>query len=81
LRGTKPTPATLVVQSRPAGARVTINGRSTGVTPLTVATMTPGSHRVRIERPGYQPWTTTVRVTPGARARVGASLVGDNERE
>jgi hypothetical protein len=80
-RGGPATRGSLVVQSRPAGARVSINGRSSGVTPLTVATLPAGAHRVRIERPGYQPWMTTVRVAPGGRARVGASLVGEHERE
>jgi hypothetical protein len=72
---------TLVVQSRPAGAQVSINGRTSGVTPLTLATLPPGAHRVRLERPGYEPWITTVRVPAGGRARVGASLTGENERE
>ena len=72
---------TLIVESRPAGAAVSINGRASGVTPLTLPSLPPGSHRVRIERAGYQPWTTTVHLTAGERARVAASLVGGIERE
>jgi hypothetical protein len=29
---------------------------------------------VRLEREGYQPWETTVRIVAGERARVAASL-------
>jgi serine/threonine-protein kinase len=71
----------LVVDSRPTGATVTIDGTPAGTTPLTVPTIAPGVHRVVIEKEGYQPWTTTVDVKPGERPRVAASLQGGNERE
>jgi hypothetical protein len=71
----------LVVDSRPQGAVVTINGVRAGTTPLTIETLAPGSHTVLLERPGYRPWSTTVEVKPGERLRVAASLVGGNERE
>ena len=62
------------VESRPEGARVTIDGRPAGTTPLDVADLAPGEHVVRIERDGYQGWTDTVRVVAGERLRVAASL-------
>jgi hypothetical protein len=68
------TPGSLTVESRPAGARVIIDGREAGRTPLTVPSLTPGDHAVRIDLDGYQPITTTTRVAPGARARVAVSL-------
>lgn len=71
----------LVVDSRPAGATVTIDGRAAGVTPLMVSAIAPGSHTVRIERPGYRPVSTTVVVTAGQRARVAARLEGGQEEE
>src|SRR6185436_11063185 len=66
----------LVVDSRPAGATVTIDGAPAGTTPLTIPSIAPGTHKVVIEKDGYQPWVTTVDVKPGERPRVAASLQG-----
>jgi hypothetical protein len=71
----------LVVESRPAGATVVVDGRSVGVTPVTITPVTPGRHSVRLERAGYRPWVTTIDVQAGARARVAASMVGGQEEE
>jgi hypothetical protein len=71
----------LVVDSRPAGAAVTLDGRPAGVTPLALASIAPGPHTVRIERPGYRPVSTTVIVTAGQRARVAARLEGGQQEE
>jgi hypothetical protein len=75
------TTGSLAIDSRPMGAAVTIDGRPVGTTPLTLTTLSPGGHSVRIERNGYRPWTTTVDVKPGERSRVAASLVGAQGRE
>ncbi len=64
----------LAVQSRPAGARVFVNDRIVGSTPLSMPNIPAGSATVRIELDGYQPWTTTVRVNDGEQVRVAASL-------
>ena len=71
----------LVVDSRPAGATVTIDGRPAGQTPLTVPSIAAGPHTVRIERTGYRPVTSTVIVAAGQRARVAARLEGGQEEE
>lgn len=68
------TPGSLVVESRPSGARVVLDGREIGRTPLTLPGVAPGPHAIRIELQGYLPITTTTRVEPGARARVAVSL-------
>ena len=70
-------PGSLVVDSRPAGARVIIDGREVGRTPLTLEGLTPGVHAIRIDLTGYLPITTTARVEPGARARVAVSLTSE----
>jgi hypothetical protein len=62
------------VVSRPAGARVFLDGTLVGTTPLRGAQAVAGSHRVRLELAGYAPWTATVRVSAGERARIAASL-------
>ena len=64
----------LLVESRPAGAAVTINGRPGGKTPVTIDGLTAGDYRVTLTLAGYPPASTTVRVAAGARARVAASL-------
>jgi hypothetical protein len=59
------TPTVFVVRSVPAGARVEINGRDEGVTPVTVR-LAPGVHALRLERLGYRLWVGPLRVEPGA---------------
>jgi hypothetical protein len=41
------------VRSTPAGARVFVDGREQGKTPLAVGDLTRGVHRVRVVREGY----------------------------
>ena len=67
----------LVVDSRPSGARVVVDGRAVGVTPVTIPALSAGTHTVRIERAGYAPVATTTRVEPGARARVAVTLTAE----
>lgn len=71
---------TLVVESRPSGAAVTINGQPRGTTPLTLDQMAPGEYDVRLALQGYRPFSTTVRVVPGERVRAAGSLSAQ-ERE
>jgi serine/threonine-protein kinase len=68
------TAGALVVDSRPTAAKVFVDGKLVGTTPLQVDSVDPGTHVVRMEREGYGPWSTSVRVAPGERSRVSASL-------
>jgi serine/threonine protein kinase len=43
----------LLVRSTPSGARVTVNGKDAGVTPVTIRDLANGTHTVRITRDGY----------------------------
>jgi serine/threonine-protein kinase len=70
----KVTRGTLVINSKPAKARVFVDGREAGKTPLTLRGVKAGTHNVRLELAGYHPWTLTVRVTAGAQRKVTASL-------
>ena len=75
--GTPPGAATtggLLVESRPPGATVTVNGANRGTTPVTIEALAPGSYLVGLSLAGYQSFTTTVRVVAGERTRAAASL-------
>jgi hypothetical protein len=69
---------TMVVETRPSGARVFLDGREVGTTPLDLPKVSAGSHVVRLELEGYSRWTASVQVVAGERNRVAASL---EERE
>jgi PEGA domain-containing protein/sigma-54-interacting transcriptional regulator len=64
----------LAVNSRPTGARVSINGQSLGVTPLMVKSLPAGSRVVRLTARGYQPWSSAVRVVANQRNSVIVTL-------
>jgi hypothetical protein len=74
------TTGVLEVDSRPSGAAVTINGRPSGSTPLVLNELAPGEYRILLSMPGYQEFTTTVRVVAGERARAAASLTALEQR-
>ena len=70
----------IVVESRPPGARVIVGESSAGTTPAIVSGLAAGPHEVRIELEGYVPWVTSVDVQAAGEVRVAASLVGVRER-
>jgi hypothetical protein len=72
-RITAPAQATLVVDSRPTGAEVYVDGRLQGRTPLRL-TLNEGTYRVELRLPGYEPYQATVRVERGRETRLVASL-------
>jgi hypothetical protein len=69
----------LLVESRPVGAKVFIDGRVAGITPMMLERLAPGAHAVRLELTGYHPWTTTASVVLGEMTRLAASLAGGQE--
>jgi len=66
--------AALIVESRPPGAVVFLNGERVGTTPLTLDSVATGSQALRLEMDGYRRWTSSVRVVAGERNRITASL-------
>jgi hypothetical protein len=68
------TTGTLVVESRPVGATVYVDGQAIGVTPLSLPDLAPGTRRIRLQLAGFSPWVTTAQVQAGTRTRVAASL-------
>jgi hypothetical protein len=64
----------IYVDSRPRGARVSIDGKAVGVTPLRVSDVRVGTHVVRLELPDHRLWSSTTRVISGQEQRVTGSL-------
>jgi hypothetical protein len=64
----------LVVESRPAGATVFLDGRDIGKTPLKLPSVPVGAHAVRMELDGYRKWSASVQVLASDQNRVAASL-------
>lgn len=52
------------VTSRPAGARIYLNGELQGFTPALLSTLPAGKHVLRLERPGFKQFGTFVEVSP-----------------
>lgn len=58
------------------GARVLVDGTEAGTTPLAAALqVTPGSHELRVEKEGFQPFRLRVAVEAGRRVEAEATLV------
>jgi hypothetical protein len=63
-----PIVGSLLVRSTPPGARVLVDGRDRGRTPVTVGNLSRGAHSVRVIRDGYEPDEREVTVTSVQRA-------------
>jgi hypothetical protein len=64
----------LLIVSKPPGASVTLDGKPVGKTPLTLPTVTAGSHAIKLELAGYNVWPSAIQVSAGQQSRVTASL-------
>jgi eukaryotic-like serine/threonine-protein kinase len=64
----------LAVTSQPSGATVRVDGRSIGVAPITTATVPPGRHELRIEKPGFAPSVQEIEGAAGEVVEVNARL-------
>jgi hypothetical protein len=64
----------LMVDSRPTGATVYVDGKMSGTTPMLLEGVDAGDHVVGIEIEGYRKWSSNVRIVAGERNRVAASL-------
>jgi len=79
--GTAPAPTgagSLYVVSRPADARLFIDGQAYGTAPAVVPGLRAGRHVVRVELQGYRAWEQSVEVQPGQRVRVDATLLPES---
>jgi hypothetical protein len=66
---------TITVQASETGARVLVDDGEVGLTPLTAPVrVVAGSHVVKVQKPGFEPFEATVAVTGRGNATVGAQL-------
>ncbi len=72
--GTTQYTGSLFVDSRPRGARVFVDGRAVGVTPLSLADIPVGARVIRLELPNHRTWTDSRRIVSGETTRVTGSL-------
>jgi hypothetical protein len=64
----------IYVDSRPRGARVLVDGKFMGTTPVRIPDIRIGSHVVRLQLAEHGDWTTSTRVSAGQETRVTGSL-------
>jgi hypothetical protein len=66
--------SSLELVSKPAGARVFVDGQPMGTTPLRLLEVAPGPKSIRLELAGHASWTATITVGQGEARKVTASL-------
>jgi TonB family protein len=74
LARSSPTMAVADILSSPFGAAVSVDGKPAGATPITEFRLRPGTHRFELSKEGYEPYSETLKVEPGKRARIDAQL-------
>ena len=65
----------VTIESKPAGARVAVNGQDVGATPLTTD-LDAGSHTVSLTASGFRPWETTIQVEANKPQKIGPVVLG-----
>jgi serine/threonine-protein kinase len=69
-----PLDASLQVGSEPSGARVSVDGKAVGTTPLETVTVAPGLRSVEIRHKGFSSWSQTVEARAGDKIPILARL-------
>jgi len=69
-----PAQGSVRISSQPPGAQVSIDGRSSGSTPLT-STVEAGPHTILIVHDGHLPWSADVSIARGRTTTVDAQLL------
>lgn len=64
----------IVIDSKPKGATVFVDGRKFGRAPLTIRGIASGSRQIRVEMKGYSSWSQSVSVENGKERFVKAAL-------
>jgi len=69
-----PGTGTVSVSSTPSGAQVFLDDVFLGVTPVTLPSVSPGSHVILLKNPGYADWQATIIIQAGQNTPVSATL-------
>jgi hypothetical protein len=67
-------PGNLTVSSRPVDARVFLDGKPAGRTPLELRNIEEGEHRLRLEVPGFHAYEQKVFINSGQGTQLNATL-------
>jgi PEGA domain len=73
-RPTSPLTGSVYVDSRPRGAKVFIDGKEIGNTPIQIPEVRIGSHVIRLQLADHRIWSNSVSVSAGKESRVSGSL-------
>ena len=73
-RTTSPLTGSVYVDSRPRGAKVFIDGKEIGITPVQIPEVRIGSHVIRLQLADHRIWSNSVSVSAGKESRVSGSL-------
>jgi hypothetical protein len=65
----------LLIITNPQGARVSVDGMASGVSPVTVPGLSPGLHNVTITMAGYEDLSAQVRIIDGQTMEYTTALV------
>jgi hypothetical protein len=74
-----PVKGSLEIYSNPAGAQITLNGVSGGVTPATLVDLFPGPYTVVLELPGYYVESRNINITAGQTATIDVTFTPEDE--
>ena len=73
VQGADSTLSSVDVKSTPDGADITVDDKYVGSTPSTLR-LTPGDHKIKLEKSGFKVWERTLAIGGGGTANVNATL-------
>ena len=68
-------PSTVGIQSEPSNAKIIVDGKEIGNTPSSLSDLEPGMHQVEVKIEGYESWSQEIKVEPGKKINLTASLI------
>jgi len=71
----KPTTGSVSITSVPSDAEVYLDNAFRGLSPLTLDSVSPGTHGILIRLSGYQDWSSQIQVTAGQTSQIAATLL------
>lgn len=67
-------PGSILVQSVPSGAQVSVGKNLAGSTPLLLENFTPGSVAIEVQAKGYETFQSEAMIRPGEQVKINAEL-------